>query len=457
MFTHFCLIPGCILFSFCSMLFPSVSVNAAQTDTEGNSIRSLSSERDTSLVKLYSQQSRKYLNYKPDSALFFASQALKLAEQLNFQQGIAQSYNDIAATMFYNGNFNRALELHLKALQIREKTRDSLGISSSYINIGIVYDEMGDYSKSIAYNRKAIEIDKALKNFEALSIDYLNIGEDYLTLNMLDSALHYTQSAFSMTLKAKSSIPVLPNILHNLGLIQKKMNNPELAMAHFREALRQSLLLHDSKQLAEVSYELALMFLNKNQTDSALFYLRKTLNMAEAMNYRQDAINAGELLSKHYEVSGLNDSALYYLKLTAAAKDSIFSHEKYRQAQSLTFNEQLRQQDIEEQKAKAAEARRNNLQYIGIGIFIILFFLLILLLSKIKTNERLIESLGLLGLMLLFEFITVLIDPIKGKITHHIPVFLLLISVCIAAILLPIHHRLTNLLKKKLVRKPAQN
>lgn len=68
---------------------------------------------------------------KPDSALFYANGALKLSEALKYERGIAQAYNDIAATMFYNGNYNRALELHLKALQIREKIKDSLGISSS--------------------------------------------------------------------------------------------------------------------------------------------------------------------------------------------------------------------------------------------------------------------------------------------------------------------------------------
>ena len=434
------------------MILFSVIFNArAQKTVIHEYLRQLSaSKEDTIKAGLLSQLSRRYLYYRPDSALFYANDALHLSEQLQYPHGIAQAYNDIAATMFYNGNHNRALELNLKALQIRERIKDSLGISASYVNIGIVYDEMGDYRQSIYYNKKAIEIDEALQDYEALSIDYLNLGEDYLTLNLLDSALHFTQTAYSLALKANGGIPVLPNALHNLGVIQKVLNKPDLALAHFREALNQAEFLNDSKQATEVCYEMALLYNEKNLADSMLEYALKSLNAATAFAYQQDIIHASGLLSTHFETAGKPDSALYYLKLNLAAKDSIYNQEKVRQVQTLTFNEQLRQQEIWEAKAEAARQRRNNLQYIGIGIFIITLFSLVLLMSKVKVKPRVVEFLGLLGLLLLFEFISVLLDPWIGHFTHHNPVFILGISAAIAALLVPVHHRLTSALKKRL-------
>ena len=53
----------------------------------------------------------------------------------------------------------------------------------------------------------------------------------------------------------------------------------------------------------------------------------------------------------------------------------------------------------------------------GIAIFIINLFFIVLLLSKRKINPKTIEFLGLLTLLLLFEFISFLffIDNLFGK------------------------------------------
>jgi hypothetical protein len=61
----------------------------------------------------------------------------------------------------------------------------------------------------------------------------------------------------------------------------------------------------------------------------------------------------------------------------------------------------------------------------------------VLLLSKRKINPKTIEFLGFLTLLLLFEFISLFIDPFIGNITHHTPVLMLLISVIVASILVP--------------------
>ena len=56
-------------------------------------------------------------------------------------------------------------------------------------------------------------------------------------------------------------------------------------------------------------------------------------------------------------------------------------------------------------------------------------------------------------MLLVFEFLNLLLHPFLERITHHSPVLMLLVLVCIAALLVPLHHRLEKLATTKLVEK----
>jgi hypothetical protein len=60
---------------------------------------------------------------------------------------------------------------------------------------------------------------------------------------------------------------------------------------------------------------------------------------------------------------------------------------------------------------------------------------------------------GILSLLFVFEFLTILLHPKVVEFTHHTPVYELLIFVAIAAILIPAHHRIEHWLIKKLVHR----
>ena len=149
------------------------------------------------------------------------------------------------------------------------------------------------------------------------------------------------------------------------------------------------------------------------------------------------------------------DSSIAYHEIAMAAKDSSTNQEKQKRIQSLTFNEQLRQIEIDKQKMEETAARKRNLELAGIAIFIPLFLLAVLLLGRRKVKSRTIEFLGILGLLFLFEFIVLLVHPYIGHWTHESPVWMLLILVAVAAILIPLHHRSEAWIKKKLATAKA--
>jgi len=86
-----------------------------------------------------------------------------------------------------------------------------------------------------------------------------------------------------------------------------------------------------------------------------------------------------------------------------------------------------------------------------IAIFIPGFFLFTLFLSRIAVPLKLIRLLGVLSLLFLFEYLTLLLHPTVARLTNHTPVYEILIFVGLAAILIPAHHRLEHWMIHKLI------
>ncbi|MBK8494438.1 MAG: hypothetical protein IPL50_04990 [Chitinophagaceae bacterium] len=58
-----------------------------------------------------------------------------------------------------------------------------------------------------------------------------------------------------------------------------------------------------------------------------------------------------------------------------------------------------------------------------------------------------------MALLIVFEFLNLLLHPFLERVTHHLPVLMLLALVAIAALLAPLHHKVEKWATAKLVEK----
>lgn len=91
------------------------------------------------------------------------------------------------------------------------------------------------------------------------------------------------------------------------------------------------------------------------------------------------------------------------------------------------------------------------MQYAFIVISIISF--IALLSRSIMVNEKWIEFPGIPGLMIVFEFVNLVVHPCLSAATYHSPLWMLLILVAIAAILIPMHHKVEYRISHQLTEK----
>jgi tetratricopeptide (TPR) repeat protein len=414
---------------------------------------------DTNRVRALLALGYTYDVSNPDTSLQLAIEALGLSKKLGFLHGVGRSYMSMAASYRSMGNYAKALGFALEALKSYEKEYDTAFIAIAYNYIGVIYRDQGNYPEALANLLKGISLNNMLKGdyWRNESALYINIGETYLRLNKLDSARMYTQHALDIAYRKD----IQRNNPRNMGWFLEVMAEVHLAageyplaLDYFRMSLPNSLRLDDYLNTCKDYRGMAQVFENTGNRDSSLYYARNAVLFAQEKGLMDEVRKSSTVLSSLFKKTANTDSALFYMELAKTANDSLFSQQNLSDIQSLSFDEKLRQIDREEGEKQAKEDRENNLQYAAIALVVVTFIIFFLLFShSVIANQRLIRFLGVLALLIVFEFFNLFLHPYIGSLTHHSPVMMLAIMVCLAALLIPLHHKLEHWITHKLVEK----
>ena len=405
---------------------------------------------DSNRVKLLWRMAE-YINiYNPDTALTLAQEALSLARSIKYIEGESRSLGLIANTFIKIGNYPRALDFNLQKLQIEEKRTIPRNLASVFMNIGIVHAYLEEYRTALEYYFKA---DSMIRKFNITAFLFninLNIGDTYDRLNVLDSAFLFYTSSLREAKKLQNDNYIGAS-LTGLGHIYRKQSNFLLAKESYLSAITHLQAGNDDDLLCEVYLGLANLYALFNVQDPAIRNADTSYRIAKKDGFETRQLDAVKFLSDAYKKSGRLDSAFAYINLVQQMNDSVNSKNRIRESQILSSNEKIRQMELAAAKQKEQKERSQQLQMLFIGIFIPGFFLVTLLLSKIRLHIRFVKVLGILSLLIFFEYLTLLLHPSVAAYTNHNPVFEILIFVVIAAILIPLHHRAEHWLIHKLL------
>ena len=393
-----------------------------------------------------------------DSASIY--RMLLIAQRLNNDSLLAISYNTIGNIFFINtGDYSKALEYFFIGVPLAERINDRRRLSSLYSDISQVFEIMGNYDEQIKYIKKA-EValpDKtsSMYNFMLVQVQ-INYASYYLNLNQPDSSLHYIQGLNETNLRLKGKIFESVSLTLSARACEQR-GDVELAETFFNKAIAATDSISNPYNQLSVRAAYINFLLKKNRIENARNQAFKLMPAGQQLNNNDYKLAAAGFLKRLYDTLKNTDSAYYYLQLQYAFRDSVFSQDKTNKIQSLEFSEQIRITDEEVKKIKEEEQRKQNIQFVLIALGIITFIILFLVLShSIIINAKLIEFFGVIALLIVFEFLNLLLHPFLERITHHSPVLMLLALVGIAAMLVPLHHKLEKWATHKLVEKNKQ-
>ena len=382
---------------------------------------------------------------------------LKIAQQLKSDSLLAISYNWIGSYMaFTTGDNIAALEYYFKAIPLAEKVNDKRRISSLYFDIALVYFNLQNVEEAFKNVLKGGQNlpDTSSPMYSFMLVQYQrNMAQYYLLAHQYDSALHYAQSLTETSTKLKS-LSFQYGALYLNGSVYAAIGDKDLAEVYFKKAKAMTGLITNKSGLLSFYDTYIPYLLHNGKIDEAHEQVAQFMELGKQDNNNNIKLFAAGYLRQIFDSLHQTDSAYYYSKMKDDLNASIFSQNNINKIQSLAFNEQLRIIEDNAKKEEDAQQRRENIQYALIALGIITFVILYLLLSRsFITNSKLIEFFGVIALLIVFEFLNLLLHPFLERITHHSPLLMLLALVCIAALLVPLHHKAERWATQKLVEK----
>ncbi|MFD1256048.1 tetratricopeptide repeat protein [Mucilaginibacter terrae] len=392
-----------------------------------------------------------------DSLKYVTKAMLRIAQHSHNDTLLVHGYLNIANYLVSKADFEASLEFYFKALHLAEDLKLTQLIILINNNIGGEYEDLKNFNEALKYTRRTSEL-LAITKKDRLSMVFNNwhIAYDYLNMNNTKPVLDYLNKASQIIkeykLTGQQANYIQAHIFWTYGQAYQRLRQKENAVSYFKKAITfsDSLNLKTPLILSLNSYS-EFLYENKLYKPASLQGVR-ALSEARKADYVLGVIQSAAVLSKIYSGLNIPDSANYYYRLKDTYQEKAFNQQRISRLQDITFTEQIHQAEEQARQNELEEQRKHNIQYAAIAIAIISFVVMFLLLSRSTlASPRLIEFLGVVGLLILFEFINLLLHPFIGKYTHHSPLLMLGIMVGIAALLVPMHHRLEGWIKHKFI------
>ena len=341
-----------------------------------------------------------------DSAMLYLSKAEKIAKENNFIDLLPMIYSII--TIVDNnviGNYPMGLYHGFEQLKYSTLMQDRPKISGedvysrniyfAYLNIAISYAFLGNTEKANEYINKIPQdiyipekFDKFLTQCKNENINWTEESQRlfltllvryYITINEYDKA-----KLFNQMLKQffGDKVERSPAYLLFKAILMMNDKMYDSAVYYYKRNIDIAIKKKDLKFVLESNLGIANAYNSLGATDSAIFYSKNVIDLSKNSTYSEGLLNANILLYKTHKQIGDSSSAFKYLEAADVLKDQLFNNAKANEAQNIALNEEVKQRELNEQKAEQQKFLMLS------GVAVILLVVGIYLYGKRKEKER---------------------------------------------------------------------
>ncbi len=280
-----------------------------------------------------------------------------------------------AFNLSQTGQFNTALNQSLQILSRFEARHDNYGIMNAYHEIGLALYFSGDFGQCIIYFKKAMPLALLSGDKHILSTIYNDIGTTYNEMNKPDSGLIYAQKAVDSDYENNDSLNLSTSV-STLGECYIAKKEYDKAIPFIKKSIRIAKAIDNYHGISWDLNDLAQIFLETNQLDSARYYAQMAVELSSEYGFKDQVLRAYEYMYKSYEKTDTKDSVYKYFRLSINTKDSLYTAQKAKDMQTFSFREQIRQQEIEQDKIQLQNKIRTYGLIAGLVVLLLIAFLL---------------------------------------------------------------------------------
>lgn len=273
---------------------------------DSNSLESLDS------IEVWNDKSWSFMYKNTDSALYYAQQAEKLAQNYDDKKGLIQSIKLQGIAYDVTSQYDSALYYYKNALEFALNLKDTTQVASLYSNIGLTGMHQGDLRfalENFLKARKLFEI--VLPYSNELASTFNNIGIIYLRLKNYSQALSYFNNALPIYIKHDNKIGQ-GAILTNIAEVYHAQGRLHDARNTLMESIELKQETDDIYGLSIAYNKMASMLLEKDSLDEASKWLEKTLHCASRIDNKNTVVSAYHMMQRIFRKKGQYNKAIRY-------------------------------------------------------------------------------------------------------------------------------------------------
>ncbi|MCB9230218.1 MAG: tetratricopeptide repeat-containing sensor histidine kinase [Bacteroidia bacterium] len=337
---------------------------------------------DTHRVKILTQLCQDYADVDLKKAIHFGAQSVELAEELGFNEGLADACVSMGRAYRLRGVHSQALDFFLRGLRIYEKLGNAMSIAKTKNNIAVIYKDQGDLDQALEYFEQTRLAFEQMDDERNVAIMLLNIGSVYMDMGELDTALQINEDGLSKAQDLGFEV-LISFFLNNIGNIHSKKGEPELALPLLLKSLKMKQKSGNLPGVAKSHVRIAEAYFSLGKPTLAQAHLDSSRSLAESSDAREVLLDCYQLGAQIYESSGQPNLALGELRNFISLNDSLRKQNEDEKRMELQAAFDFEQQESE---IKFLEQQRENRGTITLVLVIGLIILL----------------LGLIGVLYLF-------------------------------------------------------
>jgi tetratricopeptide (TPR) repeat protein len=392
-----------------------------------------------------------------DSAIALLTTVLNRSNEINEPNLILEVNKTLGGVYLAAQDLDSAAGYFRKVQFLANQMHDTLNQAEALGTLAHICAVKKDYKKSEAIFRNAETLLQTtgmpdVRHAKKMGLVLHQRAASFEARGMLDSARACEERSVAMYERAGSNTDRALGLI-SLASIQSRQNNHKGAIYTINLALETCsaedyfsedhapIVAAGMSQLAMEYGKAGNFKMAQQKADSALLIARAT-NVPGAQVAAFRAMAAAKEGGHDYE------QALHYYDSATVLNAQMLSDQytakiAYEQKKQVRQSEASLAEDIE-----TAQLRKTDLQVVGIGIFLLTVLVFGVGVSLKKHGATVTKVLGAVALLLTFEFISLVVHPLLERWTHHSAIIMLLIMAVVAGVLVSLHHRIEDLIRR---------
>lgn len=341
---------------------------------------------DTAQLKSLYDRCLDFSEDKIDSIHYYADYISKEADHLKYNKGNVLSLRLKGIYEDLSNNYEKAIEYYLQSLQAARLIHAPEYEMVALSDLAIAYFAIREPEQAKKFYLQCARMSEKNGKIPSLINTYNNLAVIYTQLKQYDSSHFLLEKAVQLgkPLERQGRIS-LSSTYNNLGNLYFKEKKYDEALPYFRRNLDKHTLKSDLNGLWVARLNLADVYIEKRQFDSAAKYAQSAMELAQRLESKSKEADSYSILAKLAEYRGNYNKAYQYIKKWYALDTAILHSDTYKTIAALQerfhagereVENKLLQERIEKETLRSRELTLASVALAIIGILIAIGFVI---------------------------------------------------------------------------------